>query len=166
MAVILLHGALFRKGAEGRIRKTLMEMDLLDTVIGLGSNIFYGTQLAACIMIFNQNKEAHKKRKVLFIDASDQIRVGRAQNFLEPEHVKEIFTWYNKYSNVENYTKVASIDDLKENDYNLNIPLYVEKIIEDNLPSVDVALANLKDAFHESLKAEEKFKNILKEFIT
>ena len=166
MTVVLPHGALFRKGAEGKIRKALLEMDLLETVIGIGPNIFYGTQLAASVLVFKQNKEASKKGKVLFIDASDQVRVGRAQNFLEEENVNQIFNWYNSYEDVENYVKVATMDDIKENDYNLNIPLYVEKIIEDNLPSVEEALSDLKIAWEESLKAEEKFKTILKEFTT
>lgn len=165
MTVVLPHGALFRKGAEGRIRKALLEQDLLEAVIGLGPNIFYGTQLAACVMVFQQIKAEDKKDKVLFIDASDQIRVGRAQNFLEPEHVQQIYTWYRDYQDVENYVKVATMEDLAENDFNLNIPLYVEKIIEDNLPSVAVALAALKEAWKESLEAEEKFRRILKGFL-
>lgn len=165
MAVVLPHGALFRKGAEGRIRKALLEQDLLEAVIGLGSNIFYGTQLAACVMVFRHQKNADRKNKVLFIDASDQIRVGRAQNFLEPEHVQQIFEWYQGAKDVENYVKVATMEDLKENDFNLNIPLYVEKIIEDNLPSVEEALADLKVAWNQSLKAEQKFKAILEKFI-
>ena len=165
MTVVLPHGALFRKGAEGKIRETLIQQDLLEAVIGLGPNIFYGTQLAACVMVFKQNKEAPKKGKVLFVDASEQVRVGRAQNYLEPAHVKQIYDWYRAYTDVENYVKVATPADLKENDYNLNIPLYVEKIIEDNLPSVEEALADLKKAWEESLEAEEKFKSILKSFI-
>ena len=165
MTVVLPHGALFRKGAEGRIREALLEMDLLEAVIGLGSNIFYGTQLAACVMVFKQKKAKKKKNKVLFIDASDQVRVGRAQNYLEPSHVKQIFDWFKDFKDVENYVKVASKADLEENDYNLNIPLYVEKIIEDNLPSVEEALADLKVAWEESQKAEKKFKKILKEFL-
>lgn len=165
MTVVLPHGALFRKAAEGKIRQALLEQDLLEAVIGLGPNIFYGTQLAACVMVFKQNKEAHKKGRVLFIDAADQIRVGRAQNFLEPNHVQQIFTWFTDYKDVENHVKVASMDDIKENDFNLNIPLYVEKVIEDNLPSVEEAMTDLKKAWEESLKAEEKFKTILKNFI-
>lgn len=164
MTVVLPHGALFRKNAEGRIRKALLEMDLLEAVIGLGPNIFYGTQLAACVMVFKQNKDADKKNKVLFIDASDQVRVGRAQNTLEKEHVNQIYTWYNDFKNVENYVKVASMVDLEENDYNLNIPLYVEKIIEDNLPSVDEALADLKVAWQASQEAEKKFRKELLAF--
>lgn len=165
MTVVLPHGALFRKGAEGRIREELLKQDLLEAVIGLGSNIFYGTQLAACVMVFKQNKAANKKGKVLFIDGSDQVRVGRAQNFLEPEHVKQLFDWYTDFQEVENYSKVATLKDIAENDYNLNIPLYVEKVIEDNLPSVEIALADLKAAWSESLNAEEKFKKILNQFV-
>lgn len=164
LALVLPHGALFRKGAEGKIRKELLEQDLLEAVIGLGPNIFYGTQLAACVMIFRQQKDEDKIGKVLFIDASDQVRVGRAQNYLETEHVNQIFEWYNGFVDVENYVKVSSSEDLRENDYNLNIPLYVEKIIEDNLPSVEEALADLKAAWNESLKAEERFKELLKDF--
>ena len=165
MTVVLPHGALFRKGAEGRIRQALLEMDLLEAVIGLGPNVFYGTQLAACVMVFKQNKEPEKKRKVLFIDASDQIRVGRAQNFLEPKNVEQIYSWYRDYADVENYVKIASMEDLQENDFNLNIPLYVEKIIEDSLPSVEEAMADLKQAWQESLEAEEKFKQVLARFV-
>lgn len=165
MTVVLPHGALFRKAAEGKIRKQLLEQDMLEAVIGLGPNVFYGTQLAACVMVFKQNKPADKKGKVLFIDASDQIRVGRAQNFLEPNHVQQIYDWYHNYQDVENYVKVASMDELKENDFNLNIPLYVEKIIEDNLPSVEEAMADLKQAWQASQEAEEKFKAVLKRFL-
>lgn len=165
MTVVLPHGALFRKAAEGKIRKQLLEQDMLEAVIGLGPNVFYGTQLAACVMVFKQNKPADKKGKVMFIDASDQIRVGRAQNFLEPKHVNQIYDWYHNYQDVENYVKVVSKADLEENDYNLNIPLYVEKIIEDNLPSVEEAMADLKQAWQESLEAEEEFKKVLKGFL-
>lgn len=164
MAVVLPHGALFRKGAEGRIRQAILEMDLLEAVIGLGPNIFYGTQLAACIMIFRARKPKTKKSKVLFIDASDQIRTGRAQNFLEPEHVQRIYKWYQDFENVENHVNVATIEEIAENDHNLNIPLYVEKIIEDDLPTVEEALTDLKNAWSECQKAEKHLKEKLKEF--
>lgn len=164
MAVVLPHGALFRKGAEGRIREALLGMDLLEAVIGLGPNIFYGTQLAACIMVFRSQKPANRRKKVLFIDASEQIRVGRAQNFLEKEHVDRIYDWYRAGTAVENHVKVASMAEIAENDHNLNIPLYVEKIVEDNLPSVEEALADLKVAWAECQKAEENLKEKLRDF--
>ena len=165
MTVVLPHGALFRKGAEGRIREELIKRDLLEAVIGLGSNIFYGTQLAACVMVFKQNKAADKKGKVLFIDGFDQVRVGRAQNFLEEKNVNQLFEWYSAYENVDNYVNAATFQKILENDYNLNIPLYVEKIIEDNLPSVEVALSDLKIAWAESLEAEERFKKLIKNYL-
>jgi type I restriction enzyme M protein len=164
MAVVLPHGALFRKGAEGRIRQALIEMDLLEAVIGLGSNIFYGTQLATCILVFTRNKSRNKKNKYLFINADDQIRSGRAQNYLEQEHINKIFNWYSEFKNVENYVKTVSLDEIKGNDFNLNIPLYIEKIIEDNLPSVEEALKNLKVAWEDCQKAEEKFLRIKEKF--
>jgi type I restriction enzyme M protein len=165
MAVVLPHGALFRKGAEGRIREALLRQDLLEAVIGLGSNIFYGTSLAACVLVFKQHKPATKKGKVLFIDGSDQIRVGRAQNFLENEHVKQLFEWFTTFDDVNNYAKVATLEQIAENDFNLNIPLYVEKVIEDNLPSVEEALADLKEAWEMAQLAEESFLKKLKQFI-
>jgi type I restriction enzyme M protein len=115
--------------------------------------------------VFKQNKEAEKKNKILFIDASEQIRVGRAQNFLEPSHVQQIYQWYQNYEDVENYVKLVELKELEENDFNLNIPLYVEKIIEDDLPSVEEAMADLKKAWQSSLEAEERFKTILAGFM-
>lgn len=165
MAVVLPHGALFRKGAEGRIREALIKEDLLEAVIGLGSNIFYGTQLAACIMVFQQIKPEEKRGKILFIDASEQVKVGRAQNFLEPEHVQQIFAWYKSFEDVENYVKAVGRAELEENDFNLNIPLYVEKVIEDDLPTVEEALTDLKQAWEESQQAEVRFRALLQNFI-
>ena len=164
VCVVLPHGALFRKGAEARIRAALLEMDLLDAVIGLGSNIFYGATLSACVLVFRAQKEKKKSRKVLFIDASDQVRTGRAQNFLEPEHIQTIYEWYNRYEDVKDHVKVVDIDAIKANDYNLNIPLYVEKEITDNLPSMEQALADLKDSAQRAWDAEDRLKTLLKEF--
>ncbi|PKA10898.1 DNA methylase [Leptospira meyeri] len=165
MTVVLPHGALFRKGAEGKIRQALLEQDLLEAVIGLGPNVFYGTQLAACVLVFKRKKEKSKKNKVLFIDGSDQVRVGRAQNFLDPTHVDQLFAWYKGFKDVDNYVNVVSYEELKENEFNLNIPLYVEKIIKDNLPTVEEAMKDLKEAWQKSLEAEERFKKIIEKFI-
>ena len=164
IAVVLPHGALFRKGKEGQIRKKLLEMDVLEAVIGLGSNIFYGASLAACILVFRANKSNEKEKKVLFIDAVDQVRIGRAQNYLDAEHIEKIFKWYADFKNVENHAFVATLKDIKNNDFNLNIPLYVEKKVENNLPTVKEATENLKEALESTWQAEEKLKKLLKEF--
>ncbi|KAB7732950.1 N-6 DNA methylase [Rudanella paleaurantiibacter] len=165
MAVVLPHGALFRKGAEGSIREALIRMDLLEAVIGLAPNIFYGTQLAACIMVFRRRKATDRQQKVLFIDGSAQMRVGRAQNFLEKEHVDQLFGWYAAFEDVTDYVKVVGLNDIAANDFNLNIPLYIEKSVEDNLPSVDEALADLKTAWAECQQAEAMFLEKLSKFI-
>jgi type I restriction enzyme M protein len=164
MAVVLPHGVLFRKGIEGKIREAILKDDLLETVVGLGANIFYGTSLAACLLIFKKQKPKNRLGKVLFIDASDQVREGRAQNYLEKEHVKQIFEWYTKFENVDNYVHIADMAELKENDYNLNIPLYVEKEIEDNLPTLEEAKEAVKVSAEKTWKAEEEFKKQLRNF--
>lgn len=164
MAVVLPHGALFRKGAEGKIREQLINQDLLEAVIGLGPNIFYGTSLAACILVFRSKKAKDKKQKIIFIDGSEQIREGRAQNFLEKEHVDNIYDWYRDFADVANYVKVVSIDDIKAKEYNLNIPLYIEKEVKDDLPTLEEALKQLEKAAEEAWIAEDKFKKMLKQF--
>ena len=164
MAVVLPHGALFRKGAEGRIRQYLIEQDLLEAVIGLGANIFYGTTLAACILVFRSHKPKSRKGKVLFIDGSDQVKVGRAQNYLEKQHVDQLYDWYAQGKDVVNNTKLVSLDEIQQKDFNLNIPLYIEKEVVDNLPTLEVALKDLEDAAAEAWKAEDKFKKLLTEF--
>ena len=164
MAVVLPHGALFRKGAEGKIREELIGRDLLEAVIGLGPNIFYGTTLAACILVFRAGKAKDKRKKVLFIDGVDQVRVGRAQNFLEKEHVEKIYSLYRQFSDEPNFAKVVTLDDIREKDYNLNIPLYIEKEGKDDLPSLKEALVELEKTAEEAWQAEDKFKRLLKEF--
>lgn len=164
IAVVLPHGALFRRGKEGEIRKKLLEKDVLEAVIGLGPNIFYGASLAACVLIFRANKPDDKEKKVLFIDASDQVRIGRAQNYLDQEHVEKIYRWYSDFKNVENHVKVATLKDIQANDFNLNIPLYVEKKIENNLPTIEEASRGLQESLEATWKSEEKLKGLLKEF--
>jgi len=164
IAVVLPHGALFRKGREGAIRKAILKMDILEAVIGLGPNIFYGTGLAACVLVFKANKPNKKEGKVLFIDASDQVRVGRAQNYLEDKHADQIYKWYVDYSDVENYVRVVSLKEIEANDGTLNIPLYIEKKVEDNLPTLKVATEQLKSSIDEMWEAEDKLKKLLKEF--
>ena len=93
------------------------------------------------------------------------MRVGRAQNYLEPEHIKKIFEQYYGYKDIVNYAKVATMNDIESNDYSLHVPLYVNKRIKDNLPSAKETLAELKIAWNKSLISEKKFRNFLNVFI-
>jgi type I restriction enzyme M protein len=162
MAVVLPHGALFRMGKEGEIREKILQMDLLEAVIGLAPNLFYGTGLAACILVFRQRKKKDRKKKVLILDASREFKAGRAQNELLPEHVQHIYSRYREYQSVENIARVVTLDDIAANDHNLNIPRYVEPKNDLEVPTVDGAMKRLRESAQAALAAEEKLVGIPK----
>ncbi len=162
MAVVLPHGALFRMGKEGAIRQKILQMDLLDAVIGLGPNLFYGTGLAACILVFRQRKKKARRKKVLIVDASREFKTGRAQNELLPEHVDRIHVWYRDYRDVDGIARVVTLDDIAANDFNLNIPRYVEPKNEHDVLTVDEAMRNLRTSAEAAFAAEEKLIGILR----
>jgi len=156
MAVVLPHGALFRMGKEGAIRKRILQMDLLDAVIGLGPNLFYGTGLAACILVFRQRKARDRKKRVLILDASREFKVGRAQNELLPEHVERIYGWYRDYKDVEGVARVVTLDDIAANDHNLNIPRYVEPKSDQEVLTVEEAMKRLQVSATAAFEAEDR----------
>ena len=162
MAVVLPHGALFRMGAEGKIRQKLLGMDLLEAVIGLGPNLFYGTGLAACILVFRQRKAKDRKGKVLIVDASREFKSGRAQNELLPEHVERIHTWYKAFEDLEGVAKVVTLEEIAANDHNLNIPRYVEPKVEQETLSVDEAMRRLRESAEAAFASEDRLVALLK----
>jgi type I restriction enzyme M protein len=139
VAVVLPQGALFRGGAEGRIRTDFLKNDRIEAVIGLGPNLFYGTGLAACIMILRQRKTENRAGRVLVIRAEQLLRKGRNQNTLEPEHAAEIEKTYTEFAEVEGLAHVATADEIEANGFNLNISLYVP-------PKPDALQSTLEDA--------------------
>lgn len=163
MAVVLPHGVLFRAGKEGKIREKLLKMDLLETVIGLAPNLFYGASLAACILVLRVNKPKNRKKKVLMIDASKEFKQGRAQNYLLSKHIENIRNYYDGYKDIEGVAKIVSLDEIKENDWNLNIPRYVEPVIDDQVVPVSQAIDDLKNSYNSARKAEDKLNKLLKE---
>jgi len=163
MAVVLPHGALFRMGAEGRIRNHILDMDILDAVIGLGPNLFYGAGLAACILVFRVRKPAARQGKVLVINAAHLFKRGRNQNTLLPEHITQIFDWYHAYADIEGAARVVPLDEIRANDGNLNIPRYVERVTTDETPTVEDALAQLQIALAASDAADERLRSLLRE---
>ncbi len=162
MAVVLPHGALFRMGAEGRLRETILKMDLLDAVIGLGPNLFYGTGLAACILVFRSRKPRARRRTTLVVDASREFKKGRNQNELMPEHVERITGWVNAYADVEGTARVVSLDEIAENDFNLNIPRYIEPVIVEETLTVAEAVDQLESTLTAAYEAEDRFADLLK----
>ena len=130
VAVIVPHGVLFRGGAEGKIRQKLIEDNLLDAVIGLPSNLFTTTGIPVAILVFDRSREeggANEKRKdVLFIDASREFSNAKTQSVLEPEHTDKIVATYQGRDEIEKYSHKATPEEITENDFNLNIPRYVD----------------------------------------
>lgn len=128
MAVIVSHGVLFRGGSEGKIRERLIEENLLDAVIGLPDKLFYGTGIPAAILIFRSDRHSRNgdSPKVTFIDASRELKAGRSQNQLTPESIEKIVRTYSSGENLEGYAHVVSLEEIRANDYNLNIPRYVD----------------------------------------
>ena len=163
MAIVLPHGALFRQGAEGRIRKELIEQDLLDAVIGLGPNLFYGTGISACILIFRIQKEDSKRNSVLFIDASDQFQKGRNQNFFLDKHANQVLQWYEESKDTENISHVVDISEIIKNEYNMNISRYIKKTNNVEEINIKETLKELKNDYTAFLESEEKMRNQLKE---
>jgi len=134
VGVIVPHGVLFRGGAEGKIRQALIEEDLLDAVIGLPPNLFYGTGIPAAILIFKRNRP---DRRVIFIDASRDFEPGTPQNKLHPSDIARIVATYRARESVDKYAYVAESAEIAENDFNLNIPRYVDTFEQE--PDVDMA---------------------------
>ena len=136
LAVVLPHGVLFRGAAEGEIRKFLVEeLNYLDAVIGLPSNIFFGTGIPTCIMVFKKNRD--NSENVLFIDASQGFEKVGKQNVLRKEHIDRIIEVYSERKEEDKFSFLASKEALIENEFNLNIPRYVDTFEEEEL--VDLA---------------------------
>ena len=128
MGVVVPHGVLFRGSSEGKIRQQLIEENLLDAVIGLPEKLFYGTGIPAAILIFKKHKSDDS---VLFIDASREYQSGKNQNSLSADNIAKIVATYQARANVDKYAYVASLKDIQDNDYNLNIPRYVDTFEEE-----------------------------------
>jgi type I restriction enzyme M protein len=152
MAVILPHGALFRGGGEGEIRKILVaERNYLDTVIGLPSNIFYGTGIPTCILVFKKCRE--HPDNILFIDASAGYEKGKNQNTLSDRDIERIIETYRSRKSVGRYSHVALMSEIEENDYNLNIPRYVDTFEDEtpvDLDEVTIELININEALKDA----------------
>ena len=126
MGVVVPHGVLFRGSSEKKIRKGILEDDLLEAVIGLPSALFYGTGIPAALLIINKNKSAERKGKVLFINGELEYQEGKNQNKLRKQDIQHILSVYNAFVDEKRYSKVVDMEEIRENDYNLNIRRYAD----------------------------------------
>lgn len=162
MAVVLPHGVLFRGASEGKIRRRLVEMNLLDAVIGLPANLFYGTGIPACILVFRKNRS---RRDVLFIDASGEgnYEKGKNQNILRDSDISRIVQTYTERIAVDKYSYVATFEEIRENDFNLNIPRYVDTFEEEELVDIDEVKRNIANIEAELAKVQAQMAKYMEE---
>lgn len=162
MAIVLPHGVLFRGAAEGKIRQKLLEQGAIDTIIGLPSNIFYNTSIPTTIIILKKNRT---NKDVFFIDASKEFDKGKNQNTMTDAHIKKILDAYKSRDNSDKFSYLASFDEIIENDYNLNIPRYVDTFEEVPVKPLPELAKQLNDIDQEIAKTNAKLDQLMKRLV-
>ena len=162
VGVVVPHGVLFRGGQEGKIREAVIRENLLDAVIGLPANLFYGTGIPAALMIFNKSRKPHGRDKVLFIDASREFAQNTNQNKLRPQDIDKIVDTFQKRKTIDKYSYHAGYAEIEENEFNLNIPRYVDTFepeeeidiaaVQKEIEQIAAELANTQDKMNSYLK--------------
>jgi type I restriction enzyme M protein len=167
VSVVVPHGVLFRGAREGLIRKHMIDENLLDAVIGLPANLFPTTPIPVAILVFDRARESggvnEQMKNVMFIDASREFMPGKNQNLLTEENLEKIVATYKARKDVEKYAHVATIEEIRENDYNLNIPRYVDTFEEEEEIDIDAVQAEIEKLEKELAIVREQMKEKLKE---
>jgi len=163
VGVVMPHGVLFRGAAEGEIRKCILQEDLVEAVIGLPTNLFYGTGIPAAVLVLNRRKRSDRKSRVLFVDASGGFKQGTTQNYLRDEDVARVTSAFRAFEDMEKYARVVTVDAIEKNEFSLNISRYVETV--DAVEKVDVAaaLAKLRELERLRSAAETRMNAYLQE---
>lgn len=165
MAIVLPHGVLFRGATEGKIRKNIIKENLLDAVIGLPANLFYGTNIPTCVLVFKGRESRGDNKDILFIDASNEFEKGKNQNKLTSENIEKIVETYQKRKDVDKYAHVASIEAIEENDFNLNIPRYVDTFEEEEVVPLSEIVTNINETRSEIEKTTNELYSLLDELV-
>ncbi|MBL7071047.1 MAG: type I restriction-modification system subunit M [Candidatus Omnitrophica bacterium] len=163
IGVVLPHGALFRGGTEGKIRKGIIEEDLIEAVIGLPSKLFYGAGIPACLLIINRNKPKNRAGKIFFVYGANDYLEGKKQNKLRREDVEKIVSAFRGHKEIEKYSRAVSLTEIQENDYNLNITRYIDVTEEEEKIDIQKTIDDLKEAKKEYRRFEGKVLDFLKE---
>lgn len=162
MVAILPHGVLFRGAREGKIRRRLLDNNLIDAVIGLPEKLFDVTSIPVCLMIFKKNR---KNKDILFIDAGREFEKGKNNNFLTDDMVAKIFKTYQKREFIDKYANDVDLDEIKENDYNLNIPRYVDTFEPEPPVDVDKLVKDMKETDAEIERLNGEIGSMLDELV-
>ncbi len=162
MAIVLPHGVLFRGGAEEKIRKYIIEkLNYLNAVIGLAPNLFYGTSIPVCILIFSKCRK--EDDKILFIDASKEFEKGKNQNRLTDDNVKKIVKTYKEKKEIDKFSRLISLEEIKENDYNLNISRYIDTFEEEEPIDLETLSLEIKKLELEETEVDKEIDGYCKE---
>ena len=162
MACVAPHGVLFRGAAEGKIRRFLIEKkNYIDAIIGLPANIFYGTSIPTCILVMKKCRQSDDN--ILFIDASKEFEKVKTQNKLRPEHIQKIIETYRTRAEIEKYSHCATLNEIEENDYNLNIPRYVDTFEEEEEIDIKAVMAEIKELESKRTELDAQIEFYLKE---
>ena len=160
MAIVLPHGVLFRGAAEGKIREKLLRAGNIYAVIGLPANLFYNTSIPTCIVVLKKHREG---RDVLFIDASRKFDKGKKQNAMTDEHIDSVIELYGKRETVEKESYLADFEDIEKNDFNLNIPRYVDNFEKEEEVNLNALLDEMKKTDEEIGQVQGEFVSLLKD---
>lgn len=163
MASVVPHGVLFRGGSEGKIREGFLKDDLIEAIIGLPQNIFYGTGIPAAVIVINKNKNEDRRNKVLFIDGSNDFVKDGNKNKVRDEDIEKIVKAFDEYKDVEKYATVVDVETIKENDYNLNISRYVDNTEEEEEVDIELVLQDIRELKLKMADSEEKLNGYLEE---
>jgi type I restriction enzyme M protein len=163
VGVVLDNGVLFRSRSEGKIRKKILKEDLIEAVIALPSNLFYNTSSPGCILMLNKNKPADRKDKVIFIYGEEDYEEGSNQNFLREKDLEKILDAYHNFEDIEKYCRVADMEEIERNDFNLNVPRYVDTTEEEEPVDVEEVLTELDQLEKERDEIESEMMSYLKE---
>lgn len=161
-AILLPHGVLFRDN-EAKIRRSMIEADAVDAVIGLGPNLFYNSSMESCILVLRTNKPVRHVGKILFINAINEVRKERSESWLKPEHIKKMLTAYRKYRDVDGFAKVVRKDDVLQNNGNLSIRLYANKNGDKHQTDLAELYSNLQTSTDKLYNAMDKLFQHLRE---
>lgn len=160
MAIVLTHGVLFRGAAEGKIREKLLRAGNIYAVIGLPANLFYNTSIPTCIIVLKKHRDG---RDVLFIDASRKFEKGKKQNAMTDEHIDSVIDLYNRRETVEKESFLAEFADIEKNDFNLNIPRYVDNFEKEEEIDLNALLNDMKQTEEEINQIQGEFVSLMKD---
>ncbi len=161
--IVLPHGVLFRGGSEGRIREQILKNDLVEAIVALPPKLFYGTGIPAAVWILNNNKPEQKKNKVLLIDAERDFLEGKNQNTLRKQDIDKIIKAYDQYQDIEKYARVVDMEEIKENEYNLNVRRYIDGNEEQEVIDVKQVWQELKQLEEVRSSVNQKVASFIKE---